>query len=65
MSATWVLVICAGITGWGCGTVSKGTYATKAECYEALTAVRFDIDTESELRRSAYAYCKPSVEEAG
>lgn len=59
----WVMVICGGLTGWGCGSISTGEFASKADCLEALSSVRFDVDTAGENRMSAYAYCKPKKEE--
>lgn len=59
----WKLIICAGLTGWGCGSVSIGEFPTKADCFEALSAVRFDNETPGDNRNSAYAYCKPAEQE--
>lgn len=54
---TWVLFICAGISWGGCGVVTKVPMASKAECYEALAAVRFNESGSNS--RSAYALCRP------
>lgn len=59
----WTLVICGGISGWGCGTVSTAPYPNEESCYKALEHVRFDVNTPGETRRSAYAYCRPNMTE--
>lgn len=59
----WVLIICAGISWAGCGIISKAEYPSEDSCYRALESMRFDVHTESEKRRSAYAYCSPVPEQ--
>lgn len=58
---TWTLVIMAGITGWGNGAVSFGTYPSEESCYRALAAIRAADQPvrESDKKGSWIAYCRP------
>ena len=38
----WILIVMAGISGWGPGVHREYVFQSKEECYEALSAIRVD-----------------------
>lgn len=55
----WELFICAGISWGGCGVADRNEFPNKQDCFEALSAMRFDNFAMGDTRRSAYATCTP------
>lgn len=60
----WVLTLCIGATGWGCGSYQERPIGTKQECFEALKAMRTNDQAiaESNKKQSVVAYCAPARE---
>ena len=48
----WVLKICLAISMGSCGRVDEAVYASKDECFEALSAMKM-------IEKSGYAWCRP------
>lgn len=59
---SWILSICIGVTGWGCGAIQESTYPSEASCYRALAAMKTgdQPNAESSIKRNTVAYCKPA-----
>lgn len=61
MEFVWVLIVCGGISGWGCGNFSASPMPDFPTCQTAAAQVHFTTAVGSlssgEAGRSGYTYC--------
>jgi hypothetical protein len=60
---SWILFVCVGVSGWGCGAIREEAYPNEASCYRALSAMKTGDQpmAESNIKRNTVAYCKPDA----
>ena len=60
---SWILFVCMGVSGWGCGAIREEAYPNEASCYRALAAMKTGDQpmAESDKKRNTVAYCKPKA----
>lgn len=60
MEYVWILTICAGLTGWGCGTVNKSAMPSFEACSEQAKAFKLQVNgtlSTDEDAQAAFAIC--------